>query len=162
MNNMKKIYFIVFAVITGFAVLSCSDETTELPNKPYGDMSFIVNDVQRTFNNVRVTEHVSSTGQRYLNVVGSNNGVPGEYISFRINKYQTGADRATRWTYSQDSNLAKRTEVEGQEYDINSNTSLNSDTRLRGTFSGQLYNDYSDIVVTIEAGEFNYNYNLPE
>lgn len=158
---MKKIYFIVFTII-GLAASSCSDETTELLNRPYGEMTFIVNDVQKVYNNVQVTEKVGSTGQRYLNVVGSNNGVPGEYIAFRINKYETGANRATRWAYSQDSNLAKRKQVDGEEYDIDSNTLLNSDNRLRGTFSGKLYNEYSNIVVKIESGEFTYSYNLPE
>lgn len=159
---MKKIYFLVFAIIIGLTASSCSDETTELLNRPYGEMTLIVNNVQKSYNNVQVTEKVGSTGQRYLDVVGSNNGVPGEYIAFRINKYETGANRATRWAYSQDSNLAKRKQVDGEEYDIDSNTLLNSDNRLRGTFSGQLYNEYSNIVVTIEAGEFTYNYNLPE
>lgn len=159
---MKKIYLIVFTVMVGLTVSSCSDETSEPLNKPYGEMTFIVDDVQKVYNNVQVTEYFNSAGEKFLNVVGSNNGVPGEYLAFRIKKYETGSDLATRWTYSQDSNLAKRKQVDGVEYNLNSNILLNSDNRLRGTFSGQLYNEYSNIVVHIDAGEFTYNFNLPE
>jgi hypothetical protein len=159
---MKKLYLLVFTLTMGLTVSSCSEETTEPLNKPYGEMTFVVDDVQKAYNNVQVTEYVNSAGEKFLNVVGSNNGVPGEYLAFRIKKYQTGSNLATRWAYSKDSNLAKRMQVDGVEYNLDSHISLNSDNRLRGTFSGKLYNEYSNIVVTIDEGEFIYNFNLPE
>lgn len=159
---MKKICLILFAIVTGFAASSCSDETSEPLYKPYGEMTFIVDDVQKVYNNVYVTEYVNSAGEKFLDVTGSINGDPTEYINFQIRKYYTGLNRATRWEYSDDSNLARRRQINGEEYDIDSNTLLNSDDRLRGTFSGRLYNMYSDIPVIIEAGEFSYNFNLPQ
>ncbi|MGV3460290.1 MAG: hypothetical protein ACO1N9_07545 [Flavobacterium sp.] len=159
---MKKLLLLLLPVIAGLSVSSCSDSTEELVDRPYGEMTMIVDGVQKYYNNIAVTETPQSDGSVLLNVTGSQNGDPTEYITFRIKKYQTGMNRAIRWIYSDDSNMARRETVDGVEYDIDSNTSLNGNTRLKGTFSGKLYNTYSQRFITIENGEFNYNYNLPQ
>ena len=158
---MKKLCLLVLTVAMSFAALSCSDSDNEALNKlPTGEMTFMVDGIQKSYNNVTVVQKPQSDGSIVLEVTGSQNGDATEYIRFRVRKFNTGANRATRWYYTNDSNSAESEEIEGVDYDVDSNITQNSNNRLRGTFGGTLYNLYSQRIVYITNGQLKYNYNL--
>lgn len=159
---MKKIYLFVLALSSCFIFTSCDEDSSEAANRPSGEMTLVVDGYPKSYNNVHVDETELGDGSVMLTITGSQNGDPTEYITFRVKKYNTGLNRATRWRYSDDSNFAKRETVNGVVYDVTSQITLNSNNRLRGTFSGKLYNTYSRRVVKIQDGAFAYNYNLPQ
>jgi hypothetical protein len=159
---MKKLCLLVFLLAFGFSVSSCSDESGVLPNVPEGELLMIVDGAQKNYNNVTVTQKLQANGDIMLEVTGSQNGDPTEYISFRVKKYATGFNRTSRWLYTNDSNKARSETIDDEEYDVEANITMNNNNRLRGNFSGRLYNVYSRRPVFIDAGEFSYNYNLPQ
>lgn len=160
---MKKLSLLALFVTFSFSITACSDtDVSDIRNRPSGNLVMMVDGVQKQYNDIKMTEIIEEDGDVRLDISCTQNGKPGEYIKFRTYKYRTGTGRTSTWFYSDDSNAFRREIVDGEEYDIESNITTNNNNRLRGTFSGTLYNTYSKIAIEITEGELNYNYNLPE
>lgn len=162
MITMKKLYPFFLFVLLGLTASSCSDDSSQALHKPSGNLTMTVDGAQKFYNNLRVEEIPQNNGSIQLKVTASQNGNPSEVLIFRVKKGETGVNHTNKWIYSSDSNVAKREVIEGEVFDIYSNISQNGQNRLRGTFNGRLFNTYSNRIVTIDEGEFDYRYNLPQ
>lgn len=158
---MKRFFLLALCVAGSFSMLSCSEDDPEQMLEPSGSVTMMVNEEEKIFTNVTVEEFVEPDGDIRLDITASQNGSPGEYIRFKTYKYQTGEGLTRRWFYSDNSNTFETQTVEGENYNVDAYIIVNDDEKLRGTFSGALYNANSDYVAEIEAGEFRYDYNLP-
>ena len=133
---MKKLFLFTCLSALALTFNSCSgDDPSSNNNGPEGTLSFKLDGVQKTFNTIAINENVfTGDGVTYTiyGITASDNSDPSELVYFTIEKTYTGTDSFNVFRFTSNN-------IIWYDYDLLSNTMINRDDKLKGSFSGSLY-----------------------
>jgi len=158
---MKKLFLFTCLSALALSFNSCSDDDSSSNNgsETGGTVSFKVDGVQKTFDTVTVNEDSETfEGETYTwyEVTASDNGSSTEMIYFEIEKGYNGADSFDSFMYT-----LNNTTFDMDWDSFSSNTTSNTSSKLKGTFSGTVQHwsnenqEYTQKAIT--DGTFNIN-----
>jgi len=143
---MKKIILFVALATFSMAFNACSSDDSD-SSKKAGSITLTIDGTTKTFNTVVITDY-SEMGQ--VRVTASIGDDTTEIIEFTAYKEQLGAHAVFSFEYT----------INGIKYNGNSLvilTQVNSDNKLKGSFSGTLSNSPNNIK-NVTDGTFSINY----
>lgn len=154
---MKKLFLYILTVSLLVANFSCADDDSTNPvNSPAEILSMKVNGVQKSFNTFNVEDNSNGT-LNWVSVQGSQSGNASEIVNFQIDGNGTiGAGAFTSFDY----NVGNKTYANAYETgEFAMNVEINSNSRLKGTFSGLLnyFNTNTQQVETVSVTEGSFD-----
>ncbi|KGO92229.1 hypothetical protein [Flavobacterium subsaxonicum] len=161
---MKKLLLITCLTALTLSFNSCSDDDskateTVVTEEIGGTLSFKVNGVQKTFNNVVVSK-TDYDGDVYLEVTASVNGSATEYLSFNLWQNDLGSEAVEYFTYVNGSKMySDGWSTNNTNPQVNSIVQTNSNNKLKGSFSGTVarmatMEGETDEVINLTDGTF--------
>ena len=155
---MKKIYVLMLVAILAFSLNFCSNhDTATTPPAPTiaNSVSMKVGGTIKTFNTVTVTQiPYTANGMNFvdLEITASNDGSTKEFLVFYIAKGNLGQD--VSWDFNYTLNDVPYAQVGTS---IGSEATVNSDNKLKGTFSGTVTSS-TDVNLELTQGSFDITY----
>ncbi len=154
---MKKLFLYFLTVSLLVVNSSCSDDdSTNSVNNPTEILSMKVNGVQKSFNTFNVEDNSNGT-LNWVSVQGAQSGNASEVVNFQIDG--DGAVGEGAFT-SFDYNVGNKTYANAYETgEFTMNVVINSDSRIKGTFSGLLnyYNMNTQQFETVSVTEGSFD-----
>lgn len=155
---MKKLFLFTCLSALALSFNSCSDDDSSSNNnggETGGTVSFKVDGVQKNYNTVTVNlQSDTQDGEtwEWYEVTASQNGSSSELITFEVDKGLTGADALYSLNY-----ISNNTTYYSSWAGFSANVTSNSNSKLKGTFSGNVGDSETSDEKAITDGTFNIN-----
>lgn len=131
---MNKIF--MFVVLLGFGLVSCSSDDNSGNNGSKSELTVTIDGVEKVFNTIQVQiETLYNPPIKRVSASIDNN--PSEYIIFRIHDGDIGVGALEYFEYTDNGESFSNNR---EESFLNSVLEVHEEGKLKGTFSGELYN----------------------
>ena len=130
-----------------FSFNSCSDDDSSSNNNDNnnngnnteigGTLTVTIDGAQKVFNTVIVNQELIDN-DNFLTVTASINNSTSEIITFYVYENNLGADKANGFKYKLNNKEFDSMGINEDDFSITSIVEINSNNRLKGTFSGRL------------------------
>lgn len=168
---MKKLFLFTTLSALAFSFNACSgDDNSSSDNNNNGNgntteiggtVTVNINGADKVFNTVVVDQDLYSNNDNFITVTASTNNSTSEIITFSLYESDLGANQA-QFGYKSDNTDYYSASINDETYDITSIVEINSNNRLKGTFSGRLITQDNGLgqfeTATFTNGKFDVTY----